>query len=32
MFVNPLGWFMLGIAAVMLGIGNFLIRRLTAIV
>ncbi|HXM73295.1 MAG TPA: type II secretion system F family protein [Candidatus Dormibacteraeota bacterium] len=31
MFVNPLGWFMLGVAAVMLGIGNFIIRRLTAI-
>ncbi|MHB8611097.1 MAG: type II secretion system F family protein [Candidatus Dormibacteraceae bacterium] len=31
MFTNPLGWFMLGIAAVMLGIGNFIIRRLTAI-
>jgi tight adherence protein B len=31
MFVNPLGWFMLAIAAVMLGIGNFIIRRLTAI-
>jgi tight adherence protein B len=31
MFVNPLGWFLLAIAAVMLGIGNFIIRRLTAI-
>jgi tight adherence protein B len=31
MFVNPLGWFMLGVAAVMLGIGNFIIRRLTAV-
>jgi tight adherence protein B len=31
MFTNPLGWFMLAIAAVMLGIGNFIIRRLTAI-
>lgn len=31
MFTNPLGWFMLGIAAVMLAIGNFIIRRLTAI-
>src|ERR1700682_327074 len=31
MFVNPLGWFMLGVAAVMLGIGNVIIRRLTAI-
>ena len=31
MFTNPLGWFMLAIAALMLGIGNFIIRRLTAI-
>jgi tight adherence protein B len=31
MFTNPLGWFMLAIAAVMLGLGNFIIRRLTAI-
>ena len=31
MFTNPLGWFMIGIAALMLGIGNFIIRRLTAI-
>jgi tight adherence protein B len=31
MFVNPLGWFMLGVAAVMLALGNFIIRRLTAI-
>lgn len=31
MFTSPLGWFLLGIAAVMLGIGNFIIRRLTAI-
>jgi tight adherence protein B len=31
MFVNPLGWFMLAVAAVMLGLGNFIIRRLTAI-
>ena len=31
MFTNPLGWFMLAIAAIMLGIGNFAIRRLTAI-
>jgi tight adherence protein B len=31
MFVNPLGWFMLGVAAVMLGVGNFIIRRLTAV-
>jgi tight adherence protein B len=31
MFTNPLGWFMLGLAAIMLGIGNFIIRRLTAV-
>jgi tight adherence protein B len=31
MFTNPLGWFMLGVAAIMLAIGNFIIRRLTAI-
>lgn len=31
MFTNPLGWFMLAVAAVMLAIGNFIIRRLTAI-
>ena len=31
MFTNPLGWLMLGVAAVMLAIGNFIIRRLTAI-
>ncbi len=31
MFTKPLGWFMLAIAAVMLAIGNFAIRRLTAI-
>jgi len=31
MFTNPLGWFMLGVAGVMLAIGNFIIRRLTAI-
>jgi tight adherence protein B len=31
MFVNPLGWFMLGVAAVMLALGNVIIRRLTAI-
>src|ERR1700687_1820544 len=31
MFTNPLGWFMRAIAAIMLGIGNFAIRRLTAI-
>src|ERR1700704_4122256 len=27
MFTNALGWFILGVAAVMLGIGNFIIRR-----
>ncbi|HKB18823.1 MAG TPA: type II secretion system F family protein [Candidatus Dormibacteraeota bacterium] len=31
MLVNPLGWFMLALAAVLLFIGNVLIRRLTAI-
>ncbi|HYR50363.1 MAG TPA: type II secretion system F family protein [Candidatus Eisenbacteria bacterium] len=31
MFTSPLGWFMLGVAAVMLAIGNVIIRRLTAI-
>ena len=31
MFTNPLGWFMLAVAAVMLAIGNVIIRRLTAI-
>jgi tight adherence protein B len=31
MFTNPLGWFLLAVAAIMLGIGNFIIRRLTAI-
>jgi Flp pilus assembly protein TadB len=31
MFTNPLGWFMLALAAIMLAIGNFIIRRLTAI-
>jgi tight adherence protein B len=31
MFTNPLGWLMLAVAAVMLAIGNFIIRRLTAI-
>jgi tight adherence protein B len=31
MFTNPLGWFMLALAGVMLAIGNFIIRRLTAI-
>jgi tight adherence protein B len=31
MFVNPVGWFILIVAAIMLAIGNFIIRRLTAI-
>jgi tight adherence protein B len=31
MLVNPLGWFMLALAALLLFIGNLLIRRLTAI-
>jgi len=31
MLVNPLGWFMLGLAAVFLFVGNLIIRRLTAI-
>jgi tight adherence protein B len=31
MFTNALGWLMLAVAAVMLAIGNFIIRRLTAI-
>ena len=31
MLVNPIGWFMLAIAAVMLFVGNLIIRRLTAI-
>jgi len=31
MFTNPLGWVMIGIAAVMLLIGNAIIRRITAI-
>lgn len=31
MFTNPLGWFLLGVAAIMLAIGNFIIRRVTAI-
>ncbi|GAC1473082.1 MAG: hypothetical protein PVSMB3_07410 [Candidatus Dormibacteraceae bacterium] len=31
MFTQPLGWFLLAVAAVMLAIGNFFIRRLTAI-
>jgi len=31
MFVNPLGWIILGLAAVLLLIGNAIIRRITAI-
>jgi tight adherence protein B len=31
MFTNALGWLMLAVAAVMLALGNFIIRRLTAI-
>jgi len=31
MLVNPLGWVMLGLAAVLLFVGNLIIRRLTAI-
>jgi len=31
MFVDPIGWFLLLVAAIMLGFGNFFIRRLTAI-
>jgi len=31
MLVNPLGWFMLALAALLLFVGNFIIRRLTAI-
>jgi tight adherence protein B len=31
MLVNPLGWFMLGLAALLLFVGNVIIRRLTAI-
>src|SRR6266566_28445 len=31
MLVNPLGWFMLGLAALLLFVGNLIIRRLTAI-
>jgi tight adherence protein B len=32
MFLNPLGWVMLGLAAILLVIGNVIIRRITAIV
>ena len=31
MLVNPIGWFMLGLAALLLFIGNLIIRRLTVI-
>jgi tight adherence protein B len=31
MFLDPIGWFLLFVAAVMLTLGNFFIRRLTAI-
>lgn len=31
MLVNPLGWFMLALAALLLFVGNLIIRRLTAI-
>jgi tight adherence protein B len=31
MFLNPVGWFILVVAAFMLAVGNLLIRRLTAI-
>jgi tight adherence protein B len=31
MFFNPIGWVMLGIAAILLVIGNVIIRRITAI-
>ncbi|HEV2140185.1 MAG TPA: type II secretion system F family protein [Candidatus Dormibacteraeota bacterium] len=31
MLVNPLGWFMLAVAAMLLFVGNVIIRRLTAI-
>lgn len=31
MLVNPLGWFMLAVAALLLFVGNLIIRRLTAI-
>jgi tight adherence protein B len=32
MLVNPIGWFMLAVAALMLFVGNLIIRRVTAIV
>jgi Flp pilus assembly protein TadB len=31
MFVSPLGWIILGLAAALLLIGNAIIRRITAI-
>jgi hypothetical protein len=31
MLVNPIGWFMLALAALLLFVGNVIIRRLTAI-
>jgi tight adherence protein B len=31
MFVDPIGWFLLAVAGIMLAFGNFFIRRLTAI-
>jgi Flp pilus assembly protein TadB len=31
MLTNPLGWFMLAIAALLLFVGNLIIRRMTAI-
>ena len=31
MLVNPIGWFMLAVAALLLFVGNVIIRRLTAI-
>jgi Flp pilus assembly protein TadB len=32
MFVNPLGWVILGLCAGLLVLGNVIIRRITAIV
>jgi Flp pilus assembly protein TadB len=32
MFVNPLGWAILAVAAGLLVVGNLIIRRITAIV
>jgi Flp pilus assembly protein TadB len=31
MFVNPIGWVIIGIAAGLLAVGNVIIRRLTTI-